>query len=120
MSRIRIFSQKGNEDNGPQGKLSPNFQTTNEIGPNQTPKRDSFLIKIVVDYPLKRKKAISSGKKKRLLVKLYQEKVQEKSERILKLRKAKLDQFKINYIPLCADEDWEMIAAFYAKNSGKQ
>lgn len=77
-------------------------------------------MKTVVDYPLKRKSTISGGKKKRLLVKLYQEKVQAKSEQILKLRKDKLERFKINYIPLCADEDWEMIAAFYAKNSGKQ
>jgi hypothetical protein len=60
-----------------------------------------------------------NSKKRRFLVKNNQEKVQAKNEKILQLRKEKLEKFRINYIPLCSDEDWEMMAALYAQNSKK-
>lgn len=99
--------------------VSPRPHALGDTDPFQNPKSGIFLSKIEVDFPLARKKIALNGKRKRFLVKLYQERAQAKSERILKLRKDKLDRYKINYIPLCADEDWEMIAAFYAKNSEK-
>lgn len=56
---------------------------------------------------------------KAALVKLNYQKTQFKREQVLKARQEKLQKFKINYIPLCSDEDWEAMAAFYAKNDKK-
>lgn len=56
-------------------------------------------------------------KLKHALVKINFQKTQFKREEILKTRMEKLQKFRINYIPLCSDEDWEAMAAFYSKNS---
>lgn len=53
------------------------------------------------------------------LVKINFKKTQFKREEILKNRQEKLQKFRINYIPLCSDEDWEAMSAFYSKNSKK-
>jgi hypothetical protein len=55
--------------------------------------------------------------KKRLSVKLKAALV--KREQIQKTRQEKLKKFSINYIPMCSDEDWEALAAFYAEDSKK-
>ena len=68
------------------------------------------------DFLKTRLKIKSNSRKKRFLIKLHQEKIQVKSERIRNLRKSKLERFKIDFIPLCSDEDWEMMAKFYSKN----
>jgi hypothetical protein len=70
-------------------------------------------------FPQKRIKKMIDLKKKTALNKLFQTKAKTKRLQILQNRKEKLEKFRINYIPLCCDEDWEMMAAFYAKNSQK-
>ena len=67
----------------------------------------------------KRHKMRSNVKLKDALVKINFQKNQFKRKEILKNRQEKLQKFRINYIPLCSDEDWEAMAAFYAKNSKK-
>jgi hypothetical protein len=63
-----------------------------------------------------RSKIKSNSSKKRYLIKRHQEKIQIKSERIRNLRKTKLERFRIDFIPLCSDEDWESMSEFYSKN----
>lgn len=53
------------------------------------------------------------------LLRLNFQKTQSKREQILKTRQEKLQKFRINYIPLCSDEDWEAMSDFYAKNTKK-
>ena len=48
---------------------------------------------------------------------LFAQKKLAKRAQILKTRQEKLLKFKINYIPLCSDEDWEAMAAFFSKDS---
>ena len=57
-----------------------------------------------------------SAKIKTNLSTLFVQKKQAKRAQILKTRQEKLLKFRINYIPLCSDEDWEAMAAFYSKN----
>jgi len=47
----------------------------------------------------------------------WPKKTQFKREHILKIRKEKLQKFRIDYFPLCSDEDWEAMSDFYSKNS---
>lgn len=65
----------------------------------------------------KRSKMRFRIKIKDALVKLNYQKTQIKREHILKIRQEKLQRFRINYIPLCSDEDWEALSEFYSKNS---
>lgn len=58
-------------------------------------------------------------KLKSVLAKINLQKTKFKRDQILKTRQEKLQKFRINYIPLCCDEDWEAMAAFYSKNSEK-
>jgi hypothetical protein len=67
----------------------------------------------------KRQKMRLNNKIKAALVKLNHQKTQFKREQILKTRQEKLQKFRINYIPMCSDEDWEALAAFYSKDSQK-
>lgn len=60
-----------------------------------------------------------NAKIKTTLVKVNYQKAQFKREQILKTRQEKLQKFRINYIPLCSDEDWEAMSAFYSKGSKK-
>jgi hypothetical protein len=66
-----------------------------------------------------RNKMRLSSKIKSALVKFNRQKAQFKREQILKKRQEKLQKFRINYIPLCSDEDWEAMAAFYSKEGKK-
>jgi hypothetical protein len=66
-----------------------------------------------------RSKVKSNASKKRFLIKRHQEKIQIKSERIRNLRKTKLERYRIDFIPLCSDEDWENMSEFYSKNPEK-
>lgn len=66
-----------------------------------------------------RKKIKLNQKIKASLVILNYQKTQSKREQILKLRQEKLQRFRINYIPLCSDEDWAAMSDFYAKNTKK-
>jgi hypothetical protein len=67
-----------------------------------------------------RNKMRLNSKIKSALVKLNHQKAQFKRDQILKNRQEKLQKFRINYIPLCSDEDWEAMAAFYAKEEKKK
>lgn len=64
-----------------------------------------------------RKKIRLNKKIKASLVKLNYQKTQSKREQILKTRQEKLQKFRINYIPLCSDEDWEAMSDFYSKKT---
>ncbi|RIW18710.1 hypothetical protein D0X99_03245 [Algoriphagus lacus] len=86
-------------------------------GENSKPKSGTSFQVINLDLPLNRCSVCINAKKKRYLVKLYLKKSEVKNNRILQLRKEKLEKYRINYMPLCSDEDWEMMAAFYAKKS---
>jgi hypothetical protein len=116
MSRIRIFGIKRNESPTFLEDSSGNLPTS-PIGKNSNHGSGISLQITTVDFPLNRRNLSANAKKKRSLVKLYFEKSEVKNNRILQLRKEKLEKYRINYIPLCSDEDWEMMAAFYAKNS---
>jgi hypothetical protein len=67
----------------------------------------------------KRNKMRTNSRIKSALVKINHQKSQFKREDILKTRREKLQKFRIDYIPLCSDEDWEAMAEFYSKNSKK-
>lgn len=67
----------------------------------------------------KRGKVKRSIKITKTLSAIYFQKSQDKRDQLLKTRREKLQSFRINYIPLCSDEDWEAMAAFYKKNSEK-
>ncbi len=63
----------------------------------------------------KRLRKKTAEKIKNNLSNIFVQKTQEKRANILKLRQEKLLKFRINYIPMCSDEDWEAMAAFYSK-----
>ena len=113
MSRIRIFGMNKYEN--------PTFlENTTKNLPSDAMNGDNFkpASKISsIDFPLNRHKISTKSKKKRFLFKFYFEKSEVKNNRILQLRKEKLEKYRIDYIPLCSDEDWEMMADFYAKDS---
>lgn len=67
----------------------------------------------------KRRKMRLNKKLKVTLIRINDQKTQNKRDQILTTRREKLQKFKIDYIPLCADEDWEAMAEFYVKNSKK-
>lgn len=67
----------------------------------------------------KRQKTRLNAKIKVALANRNQQKANLKREEILKIRQEKLKKFRINYIPLCSDEDWEAMSEFYSKNSKK-
>lgn len=67
----------------------------------------------------KRQKIRVNAKLKATLANLNFQKNQFRREEILKTRREKLEKFRINYIPLCSDEDWEAMSEFYSKKSKK-
>jgi hypothetical protein len=109
---------------GNQGSRVNNIGKNNSMGlskPNGT--EEKRLKGISKHNPItllfNRNKIRLSSKIKYALVKLNRQKAQFKREQILKNRQEKLQKFKINYIPLCSDEDWEAMGAFYSKE-GKE
>lgn len=88
--------------------------TKNQIQSSKNPegiKRKTLFSK---RFKLRMNKKIQAA-----LVKLYKQKKLSKQDQILKTRKDELEKFKINYIPLCSDEDWEAMSAFYSKKAKK-
>lgn len=64
---------------------------------------------------LRRKKTRFFASLRSALISKNLEKSKAKREEILKNRQEKLQKFRINYIPMCADEDWEALSKFYSK-----
>jgi hypothetical protein len=54
---------------------------------------------------LRRKKVSRNSRKKIASLKCYQNRVLAKRERILEIRKQKIAKYRINYMPLCTEED---------------
>lgn len=55
--------------------------------------------------------------RKRILARVMKEKSGLKNGQIVQLRENALLIFQIDFLPLCCDEDWEIIAAALTKNN---
>lgn len=119
MGRIKLHGAIRKENLGYKGDFSMDL-TDGNLGKDATSLGTFEKLNLSnSDFLITRRKVKLNAKKRRLLIKLTQIKAQAKSERILQLRKEKLEKFRIDYIPLGSEEDWEMMAEFYSKNSKK-
>jgi len=119
MGRIRVTGMKENN----------NFLTSKESSQrpsgNGMTKKNNILdssnrTKIyLVEFPLIRKKVKLNAQKKSALIKLYHAKTRIKRNNILQLRREKFEKYRIDYMPLCMDEDLEKLAASLSKDSKK-
>ncbi len=111
MSRIKL-----DRENRAENQLSVENQFPENSRETDKPKK----IQAAPNHFFKlRRKVKQNAKKKRLLTKFNREKILAESNRILQQRKEKLEKFRIDYMPLSIDEDWEMMAAFFSKSSKK-
>ncbi|GMQ33260.1 hypothetical protein Ataiwa_15320 [Algoriphagus taiwanensis] len=58
--------------------------------------------------------------KNRFTLKKHSEKVQAKREDILRKRRKKNEEFRIDFMPLCMDEDLQAMSDFYQEKNKKK
>ena len=100
-----------------QGKYQTNFSDKSQVIDNLNFKRVSKEETIPLFFKISKMKI--NSKLKFALVKINLRKLRHNRAQILKIRQEKLQKFRIDYLPLCADEDWEAMAEFYAKSNRK-
>ena len=69
---------------------------------------------------MKRIKVRHQRSKIDFLKKSHREKISFKRAAILQERAEKLKRFRLNYLPLCLDEDLERYAKYFAENPEKE
>ena len=69
---------------------------------------------------MKRSKVRIQKKKIDFLKKSQLEKILLKREAILQKRAEKLKRFRLNYLPICSDEDFEKYAKYFAEDDSKE
>ena len=119
MDRIRVVGMKENNDflaskESSQGPSGDEIIKKNNILNSSNRTKSS-----AVDFPLIRKKVKLNAKKKTSLIKLHHAKTRIKRNNILQLRREKFEKYRIDFMPLCLDEDLEKLAASLSKDSKK-
>ncbi|MDI1322774.1 MAG: hypothetical protein PSV36_08485 [Algoriphagus sp.] len=119
MGRIRVTGIKSDNhlafSKVPSQDLSGKEKVLEDNVPKTLKNNESSL----VDFPLIRKKVRPNAKKKGALIKLFHAKTLIKRNRILQLRREKFEKYRIDFMPLCMDEDLEKLAASLKKDFRK-